>query len=38
LYDGLSDALQAFEGEEDSVKEEHADLIEQLQALVARFD
>lgn len=34
LYDGLVEALEAFDGEEESVKEEHEELISRLNALL----
>jgi len=38
LHSHLSDSLDAWEGEEDSVQEEHADLIADLTAANARAD
>ena len=34
LREALIDSLQAWEGEEDSVKEEHAELIEETRAAI----
>lgn len=34
----LGDSLQAWEGEEDSVKEEHAELIERLRAVLTTVE
>ncbi|MGX9221732.1 hypothetical protein ACWV27_25545 (plasmid) [Massilia varians] len=38
LHDSLSESLVAWDGEEDSVKEEHADLIAELDAADRRAD
>ena len=36
LLEALEDSLQAWDGEEESVREEHADLIEQIRAALAK--